>query len=131
MEGLFMFGTADFSNKIKTGSYNCTINARQDLDSYRDADGILQRTALAHTATTVEFTVIALYEEDMRSLMDSIVANYINYNERDANCTYWDMENGVLKSGHFYIDSNLGFTLQSVIDGKRLYGETSFKFVEY
>lgn len=131
MEGLFKFGSADFSGKIRAETYKITPNARQDLDSYRDADGVLQRTALAHTATTIEFNVISLYEEEMRSLMDSIAANYINYKERDANCTYYDPETGAMKTGHFYIDSNLTFNLHAIWNGKKLFKETTFKFVEY
>lgn len=131
MEGLFKFGSADFSNKIRAETYKITPNARQDLDSYRDADGVLQRTALAHTATTIEFNVIPMYEPEMRSLMDSIVANYINYNERDANCTYFDPETGTMKTGHFYMDSNLAFNLYAVWNGIPFYKETTFKFVEY
>lgn len=131
MEGLFKFGSADFSNKIKTGSYDITPNARQDLDSYRDADGILRRTALSHTATIVEFDTIILDEEDMRVLMHAIVLNYINFNERDAECTYYDPETGQMKTGHFYLDSNLKFGLLRIENGRKIYKETHFKFVEY
>lgn len=46
MNGIFTFGSADFSNLIRAGSYKINPNSRQDLDSYRDADGVLHRTAL-------------------------------------------------------------------------------------
>ena len=39
---------------IKAGSYSCTLHG-QDLDSYRDANGELQRTALKHTVIGVQF----------------------------------------------------------------------------
>lgn len=48
MKGIFKFGSADFSNLIRAENYNITPNTRQDIDSYRDADGILHRTALSH-----------------------------------------------------------------------------------
>lgn len=131
MNGLFSFGSADFSNKIRAESYNIIPNARQDLDSYRDADGVLHRTALSHTATIIEFDVKRLKEDDMRALMSSITGSYINFNERDAQCTYFDPETGAMKVGHFYLDSNLSFSLYAVWNGEKIYNETHFKFVEY
>lgn len=131
MTGIFTFGSADFSKKIKAESFKITPNARQDLDSYRDADGLLHRTALNHTATVIEFDVIPMREGEMRGLLDSMTSSYINYNERDAQCSYFDPETGTMKSGHFYLDSNLSFGYYGVFDGEIQYSETHFKFVEY
>lgn len=131
MTGVFKFGSADFANLIRAGSFKINPNSRQDLDSYRDADGVLHRTALSHTATVIEFDVKMLKENEMRSLMDSITGSYINFNERDAQCKYFDPETGTVKSGHFYLDSNLSFGIYAVWDGEKLYNETHFKFVEY
>ena len=131
MNGIFTFGSADFSNLIRAESYKITPNARQDLDSYRDADGVLQRNALQHTATSIEFDVKMLKEPEMRQLMNAITSSYINYNERDAQCTYFDPETGQIKSGHFYLDSNLAFSFYAVWDGEIYYNETHFAFVEY
>lgn len=131
MANIFKFGTADFAGLIRAGSFKINPNSRQDLDSYRDADGVLHRTALAHTATVVEFDVKRLRESELRPLMDAIVASYINYNERDAQCEYFDPETGQVKTGHFYIDSNLSFSLYAIWDGENVYNETHFKFVEY
>ena len=131
MKGIFTFGSADFANLIRAESYKITPNARQDLDSYRDADGVLQRNALQHTATSIEFDVKMLKEPEMRKLMNDITSSYINYNERDAQCTYFDPETGQMKSGHFYLDSNLAFEFYGVFDGVITYNETHFAFVEY
>lgn len=131
MNGIFTFGSANFSNLIRAGSYQITPNARQDLDSYRDADGVLQRNALKHTATVIEFDVKMLKEPNMRALMNAITGSYINFNERDAECTYFDPETGTMKSGHFYLDSNLQFSIYAVWNGEIFYNETHFKFVEY
>lgn len=131
MTGIFTFGSADFSNLIRAESFSITPNARQDLDSYRDSEGVLQRNALQHTATTIEFDVKSIREPEMRELMNAIKGSYINYSERDAMCTYFDPENGVMKTGHFYIDSNLKFEYYAVWTGEIFYKETHFKFVEY
>ena len=42
-------------NYMSHGSYQSTPNQRMDLDSYRDGNGILHRTALPHTATKIEW----------------------------------------------------------------------------
>lgn len=133
MQGLFKFGNADFSNLIRAESYEITPCARQDLDSYRDALGVLHRNALEHTATIVEFDIKMLKEAEMNKLMSAIRNSYINYSERDANCEYYDPETNTMKTGHFYIDSNLKFSLYAVWEnnGGKFFKETHFKFVEY
>lgn len=134
MRDLFTFGSADFSNLIRAETYEIAPCSRQDLDSYRDAQGILRRTALEHTATVIEFDIKMIHENQMAELMNAIHSSYINYYERDAMCTYFDPETNSMKSGHFYIDSNLKFSLYAVWDeahGGKLYNETHFKFVEY
>ncbi len=131
METLFKFGNADFANKIRASTYSVTPNARQDLDSYRDADGVLQRTALQHTATIVEFSTKSMREDEMRPLIDAMVGSYINFNERDAICTYYDFETGTMKTGHFYLDSNWKLSLYGLWNGVPYYNEVPFKFVEY
>lgn len=131
---VFKFGNADFSNLIKAETYEIAPNSRQDLDSYRDALGVLHRNALQHTATVIEFDTKMMFEKDMNALMSAIRGSYINYVERDAICEYYDPENNSTKTGHFYIDSNLKFGLYADWDeahGGKLYNECHFKFVEY
>lgn len=131
MTGLFSFGGCQFNHLIKADSYNVTPNARQDLDSYRDMDGVLQRNALAHTATIVEFDTIPMWDHKMQPLLSSLSSQYLNYNERDAICSYFDPESGAMKSGHFYLDSNFKVSIKQVWGGKKLYDACHFKFVEY
>lgn len=131
VDGLFKFGLCSFAHLIKADSFNITPNARQDMDSYRDADGVLQRNALSHTATIIEFDTIPMWDDNFHALMSSMSSQYINENERDANCTYYDVENGLSKTGHFYLDSNFKATIKQVWNGKVLYDSAHFKFVEY
>lgn len=132
MESLLTFGSYAIPNMcIEAGTYKVAPNRRQDLDTYRDADGILHRTALSHTATTIEFTTGYLYESEMNGLMAGLKSNYINYNERDANCTYYDPENNNFRSGHMYLDSNLQFGIHDIINGEKIYEPVKFSFVEY
>lgn len=128
---LFKFGSVIFDDYVRYGTYNITPNARQDLDSYRDADGVLQRTALTHTATSIDFTTRAMWSEMFEPLISAMVASYINFNERDAMCEYYDPETRQAKTGHFYLDSNWKPNIMRKIGDRIFYGETNFSFVEY
>lgn len=131
MNGLFSFGGCNFDHRIKADSYKITPNARQDMDSYRDADGVLHRNALSHSATIVEFDTIPMWDRDMHPLLSSLKNQYINWDERDAECSYYDPESGTTKSGHFYLDSNFQVSIKQVWGGHKLYDSCHFKFVEY
>lgn len=128
---LFKFGNLVFDKYIKYDGYDQTPNARQDLDSYRDADGVLQRNALKHTATGIEFDTHAMWSEEFDPMVDAMVASYINFNERDAMCSYYDFETHTQKTGHFYLDSNWKTNVIWRRGDRLLYGETHFAFVEY
>lgn len=69
---------------IKAGSYKAT-NYGQDLDSTRDVNGILHRTALENTAPKVEFeTRNMLDNTQVSSIFANIQANYTNAVEKKA-----------------------------------------------
>lgn len=69
---------------IKAESYK-TTNYGQDLDSTRDVNGILHRTALENTAPKVEFeTRNMLDNTQMSSIFSNIQANYKNAVEKKA-----------------------------------------------
>lgn len=129
---LFKFGDLVFDKYIKYDGYDQTPNARQDLDSYRDADGFLQRNALKVTATSIEFITYAMWSEKFHPMIDEMVASYINVSERDAMCEYYDFETHTQKTGHFYLDSNWKPKVSRVLkNGRIFYGETNFAFVDY
>ncbi len=127
---LVKFGDYDFSGMIRADTYEIIPNARQDLDSYRDANGELHRTALEHTATNINFVIRAHTEAEHETMMAALTSNYTNYAERDATVTYYDTENCVYKTGHFYIDSNLPHNIYGTYDGI-MYNESDFSLVEY
>ena len=69
---------------IKAESYKAT-NYGQDLDSTRDVNGILHRTALENTAPKVEFeTRNMLDTTQVSSIFANIQANYTNAVEKKA-----------------------------------------------
>lgn len=69
---------------IKAESYKAT-NYGQDLDSTRDVNGILHRTALENTAPKVEFeTRNMLDNTQVSNIFANIQANYTNAVEKKA-----------------------------------------------
>lgn len=74
---------------ISAESYSVYKNT-QDLDSYRDADGVLHRTALEHTPNKVEFeTKNMLTDKQFAELMSNIRNNFTNATERKASVTLY------------------------------------------
>lgn len=112
---------------MKYGSYEASPAQRQDLDSYRDANGILHRTVLSHVATKVEFETIPLSLRDFRGFMDSLVAQYINGPERKVTLTYYEEEYGRYVTGTFYMPGTMTFTMLN----KEYYDSCRIAFIEY
>lgn len=66
---------------FKYDSYQATYETI-DLDSYRDGDGVLQRNALAHRASKVEWETPYIYKTDMDNLMSIIRGAYASSQEQ-------------------------------------------------
>lgn len=74
---------------IAAESYSAYRNI-QDLDSYRDGNGKLHRTALSHVPNKVEFdTRNMLTNLQFADLMGNIKKNYKNIGERKATVTLY------------------------------------------
>lgn len=73
---------------IKADTYTVTRNV-QDLDSYRDANGILHRSALEHVPIKVEFETIPCNNTQLKELLDGITSNYSVPIERKAACVVY------------------------------------------
>lgn len=79
---------------IEASKYKTGIKG-QDLDSYRDANGILHREALSNVSIKTEWeTPTDLVESDVRDLMDNIRAQYTNRVEKKALVTAYMPEIG-------------------------------------
>lgn len=79
---------------IEAKKYKCGIKG-QDLDSYRDANGILHREALVNVAIKAEWeTPGDIEEKTLRPLMDNIRAQYTNRAEKKALVTAFMPEIG-------------------------------------
>lgn len=112
---------------IKLESYQASPDQRQDLDSYRDADGYLHRTVLEHTATKIEFETPYLSFRDMQALIQGIRENYTEEISRTCTLTYYNEETNSYKTGTFYLPGTMTFQMYN----KEIYAPTRFAFIEY
>lgn len=81
--------TIDTKRFVKADSYSVYRNI-QDLDSYRDANGYLHRTALDHVPNKVEFeTPPMLTNFEFAELMLNIRRNFTVTSERKASVTLY------------------------------------------
>ena len=99
----------------------------QDLDSYRDADGVLHRNVLPHVAHKLEFETPMLYNRDFRTLINNIQQNMTNLLARDVTLTYYDEESDSYKTGSFYMPGTMEYTHFN----KNIYEPTRIAFIEY
>lgn len=115
---------------IKASSYSVTRNI-QDLDSYRDANGVLHRTALAHHVHKVEFeTPAMLTNTDMAELFGSLRANYTIPEERRALVTVYVPESDSYETQEMYM-SDPQFSIYGTYNNSVTYNSVRIAFIGY
>lgn len=75
----------------------------QDLDSYRDANGELHRTALTHRVGKIEFNTPMMTQTQFQSVWANVKAKYTNEVEKRANVTWYDVENDTYHTQAMYV----------------------------
>lgn len=115
---------------IEASQYNVTRNI-QDLDSYRDADGVLHRNALDHVPLKVELqTRPNLTNEDIEDFFGSIRSNFTNPAERKALVTVYVPElNDYVTQAMYMPDPK--FQIRYIKEGKIFYESIRFAFIGY
>lgn len=115
---------------IKIQTYKTTLNV-QDLDSFRDADGVLHRTALNHRVNKVEFeTPSMLTNVEMTELFDKIAGNYIRSAERKCICTIYVPELNDYMSQQMYM-SDPTFNIYRILNNIVVYNSVRIVFTAY
>ena len=141
---LIRFGSSSSGAKlplkyIQAKSYKVTPNRRQDLEPYRDANGLLHRNTLSHTATTVLFTTPPMWNDKMDAFTALLRSHYVNTQEgrlqKKINLYYYCPDTGGYKSGTFYVP-DLEFNIDIVRKDKHgnwrmLYYPLTVEFIEY
>jgi len=124
----FQFGSYTIPDEyIAEGGYDCTPNQRQDLDPYTDANGVTHRNTLEHTKSDITITFRTLRWQQFTDLITGISSNYQSM-ERDAICSYLDMETMTIKTGHMYLDPSCKFKVVRLNDKVDSF---SLRFTEY
>ena len=127
---LLKLGNFEFPLKyIEAKTYQVKLNG-QDLDSYRDGDGVLQRNALEHKVATVTFnTKPNLTDKQIGELMENIRKNYLNQIEENVMATIFIPKLNDYITQEMYLADPL-FTIKEISDIIK-YERITFDFVGY
>ena len=117
---------------IKFDSYSVFMSIT-DLDSYRDANGKLHRTALQHRPNKVEFeTPAMLTNDDFAVLMKNIQDNYTNEQEKKAEVTAYIPEIDDYVTQEMYMpDVKVSIYRYNKENGKLQYNAIRLAFIGY
>lgn len=115
---------------IKADSYSA-LYSTSDLDSYRDANGVLHRQALEHKLLKIEFeTPAMLNNAEMGTLLANIRSNYTNVVEKRCNVTAYVPELDNYVTADCYIP-DINFKIYGNYGGVIHYNPVRFAFIEY
>lgn len=115
---------------IKADDYS-VLWSGQDIDSYRDADGQLQRTALEHRLGKIEFnTPPMLTDLDIEELMSNISSQYINETEKSCNVEFYNPETFSYITQKMYVP-DITFPIYGNYGGRIHYNSIRFAFIAY
>lgn len=115
---------------IEASSYKTGIKG-QDLDSYNDANGLLQRTALENVAVKTEWeTPTPITEADTRELMDNIRSQYTDSLEKKAIVICYCPEIGNYITMACYLP-DVEYTVQYADEKDILYNKYRIAFIGY
>lgn len=115
---------------IKAQSYKATLNV-QDLDSFRDANGVMHRNALEHRVNKVEFeTPEMLTNTEVAYLFQMIRDNYTVPAERRFKGTIYVPELDIYMEQEMYM-SDPSFTIYGIFDGVVKYSSIRIAFIAY
>ena len=112
-------------------TYNVTYST-QDLDSYRDSNGILHRNALTHKVGKVEFNTPMMNNSEVETLMSAIRGKYINSTEKKVSATFYVPELNDYVTQDMYVP-DIEFNIRNVdaVNNVVNYNETRIAFIGY
>ena len=129
---IMKFGNDEFDmGWIFRDTFAITPNRRQDLDSYRNANGKLVRNVLDHTATTITFQSKPMTRHNFALMMEFIRDHFSNAHERKLSITYYSPDINAYKTGNFYMPDFEVTTIMQKKSGELLYNTCTLEFIEY
>ena len=128
---LIKIGSNDtFFNKFIVAQSYKVAKKIQDLDSYRDANGLLHRNALDHLSYTIEFEVKPLNNTRMQEFLGAIRSNFVEPKERKVSMSFYLPETDTYETSYFYMpDPEL--TIDHIENNVISYTKTTIKFIGY
>jgi len=115
---------------IKADSYKIT-HLIQDLDSYRDADGVLHRNALSHVPDKAEFECVPmLTNTEISAVVNSIRSQFTNPAERKASVTVYVPERDEYITQDMYMPDP-EYSIYYADDTIVQYNSVRFAFIGY
>jgi hypothetical protein len=113
-------------------SYKINTQSRIDLDSNRNANGILMRNVLEHTVTKITMTTRPMWNTDLSAMMAILNGAFINAQERKVNAIYYNPLTDDYGSGVFYVpDIEPKMNLVDLDNNRILYNSFDIKLIEY
>lgn len=115
---------------MRAETYQAALHG-QDLDSYRDADGTLHRTALKKVAPKVEFNLPFMDSVRLNSFMSKLKSRYRDSVEKKVKAEVFMPEIDGYVTHDFYVP-DITFTPYTVRkDNTIVYNETRIAFISY
>ena len=128
---LVKFGGDEFPHQyIIYDTYKTTPDRMLDIDSGRNANGLLERHVLEHTATTLQFDIRPINGDDMETLQNFINSHLSDSAERKVTIEYWNVATSAYKSGTFYIP-DIDYQIRKIDSSQIYYNKFTIKAVEY
>ena len=117
---------------VYKNSYSITPNRRQDVDSTRNANGVLERNVLDHMPSTISFQTKPMYNDDLEKMMSFIRSHYSVEKEKKLVLEYYCPDINGYKTGEFYVpDISFPIDMVDVKNKRILYREFQLEFIEY
>lgn len=114
---------------IMLESYTVTYST-QDLDSYRDATGVLHRNVLAHKVMKAEFTTPIMRQNDVKSFMSIINTAYSDSTSKTVSVEFYNPENNNYVTMSSYVP-DISFTIKENSPQGFVYNPVRVAFIGY
>ena len=110
-------------------SYSVTPHVL-DMDSTRNANGVLQRNVLDHKSVTVTFQTVPMTFDEYEEMWAWIRAKYISTKEKSLNIGYYDFETGSIKTMKAYVP-DIAHNPYMITNKGKLMASTTLEFIGY
>lgn len=118
---------------IGLDAYTITPDQRQDLDPYRDGNGVLHRNVVPNKPTKIEINTPILTHTQVRTLITNLTSQFTDPQARTCSVEYYDIETDTYKTRTMYVP-DIKFQIYHVDTQdftKSTYQPTAIHFIGY